>query len=305
MKILVTGSSGMVGTYLCEQLLREGHEVIGIDWKPNEWSRKVDGVTINIDLRDKSCILSVLPSDIDIIVHLAANARVNDLVFNPSLARDNFETLFNMLEYARENGIKRFMFASSREVYGNNSQVIHFEDEFRIKNCESPYAASKISGEAMINSYQQCYGVNFCIFRYSNIYGMYDKSNRVIPLFIGNCRADKDLIIFGKDKILDFIYIADAVRGTVLLLNEFDTVKNEAYNLATGYGVSLLELAKLIKAEMNSGSRICIKSLRTGEIDKGIADISKIKAVVGYTPKILIQEGIKKSIDWYRGNIYE
>ncbi len=303
MKILVTGSSGMVGTYLCRQLLREGHEVVGVDWKPNKWNKEVGAVTINIDLRDKARVLSVFPNDIDIIVHLAANTRVHDLVLNPSLARDNFETLFNILEYARESGIKRFMFASSREVYGSTSHNIHFEDETQIKNCESPYAASKISGEAIIYSYQQCYGIDFCIFRYSNIYGMYDKSNRVVPLFIKNCKIGENLIIFGKDKILDFTYITDAVDGTVLLLNKFDTVKNEIYNLATGYGVSLFELAKLIKAEMNSDSRICVRSSRIGEVAKDIADISKIKAVVEYTPKIFIREGIKKSIEWYQDNV--
>jgi len=294
----------MVGTYLCERLLKEGHDVIGVDWRPNKWNEGVNAITINIDLRDKARVLSVLPSGIDIIVHLAANARVHDLVLDPSLARDNFETLFSILEYARESGIKRFMFASSREVYGDTSQNIHFEGGVKIKNCKSPYAASKISGEAMIYSYQQCYRIDFCIFRYSNIYGMYDESNRVVPLFIKNCKIGEDLVIFGKNKILDFTYIVDAIDGTVLLLNKFNTIKNEVYNLATGYGVSLLELAKIIKAEMNSDSRICIGSSRIGEVTKDIADISKIKAVTGYNPKVFIQEGVKKSIKWYQGNIF-
>ena len=161
MKILVTGSSGTIGTHLCERLLKDGHEIVGADWKPNKWSEEVDAITINVDLRDRSCILSTLPKDIDFVVHLAANARVYDLVIDPFLARDNFETLFNTLEYARKNGITRFMFASSREVYGNTDCIIHSEDEALIKNCESPYVASKIGGEALVRSYQQCYGINF------------------------------------------------------------------------------------------------------------------------------------------------
>ncbi len=303
MKILLTGSSGTVGTHLCERLLQEGHEVIGVDWKLNKWNKEVDAITINIDLRDKSRVLSMLPKDVDIIIHFAANARVHDLVINPFLARDNFEILFNVLEYARENGIRRFMFASSREVYGNTDHIIHSEDEALTKNCESPYTASKIGGEAIVHSYQQCYGIDFCIFRYSNVYGMYDESNRIIPLFIRYCRANKDLTVFGEDKLLDFTYITDAVDGTILLLNKFDAVKNEVYNLATGEGTSLLGLAEFIKTEINSDNQIHVKSPRTGEVIKYIADISKIKLVIEYAPKVLIREGVKRSLEWYQNNV--
>jgi len=303
MKVLLTGSSGMIGTHLCEQLLKERHEVIGVDWKPNRWNKGVDAITINVDLRDKFRVLSILPKNIDIVIHLAANARVHDLVIDPSLARDNFEILFNTLEYARESGIKRFMFASSREVYGNTGHIIHSEDEVLTKNCESPYTASKIGGEALVHSYQQCYGIDFCIIRYSNVYGMYDESNRIIPLFIRRCKANEDLTVFGKDKLLDFTYITDAVDNTILLLNKFDAVKNEVYNLATGDGTSLLELAKLIKAETNSNSQIHVEPSKTGEVIKYIADISKIKSVIGYVPKVFIQEGVRRSLKWYRNNV--
>jgi nucleoside-diphosphate-sugar epimerase len=300
MKILVTGSSGMVGTHLCERLLREGHDVVGVDWKPNEWNKEVDALTLVVDLRDKANVLRVLPEDPDVIVHLAANARVHDLVVDPSLARDNFEILFNVLEYGRASSIKRFMFSSSREVYGNTGRTIHSEDEALSKNCESPYTASKIGGEALVHSYQQCYGIDFCIFRYSNVYGMYDRSNRIVPLFIKRCSANEELTVFGGDKLLDFTYITDAVDGTILLLNKFDSVKNEVYNLASGKGTPLLELAELIKSETNSNSQIQVEPSRIGEVVKYIADISKIKAAIEYVPKVSVQEGIKRALEWYR-----
>lgn len=303
MKILVTGSSGTIGTHLCERLLEEKHEVIGVDWKPNKWNKKVNTITINIDLRDKSRVLSVLPKNIDIVIHLAANARVHDLVIDPSLARDNFEILFNTLEYARKNDIKKFIFASSREVYGNANHIVYSEDEALIKNCESPYTASKLGGEALVHSYRRCYNIDFCILRYSNVYGMYDESDRIVPLFIKRCKTNEDLIIFGEDKLLDFTHITDVVDGTILLLNKFDTIKNEVYNLAAGDGVSLFELAETIKTEMNSNSQISIKSSRTGEVVKYIADILKIKMATGYMPKTFIREGIKQSLKWYRKNV--
>lgn len=293
----------MVGTHLCERLLENGHVVVGADWKPNEWNTEVNALTLDVDLRDKAEVLQVLPADPDIVIHLAANARVHDLVVDPSLARDNFETLFNTLEYARENGIKQFMYASSREVYGNTGRIVHSEIEALSKNSESPYTAVKIGGEALVHAYHQCYGINFCIFRYSNVYGMYDKSDRIVPLFIRRCRANDKLTVFGQDKLLDFTYVTDAVDGTILLLEQFKTTKNEVYNLASGKGTTLVELAELIKATIHSHSEIRFAPSRTGEVIKFIADISKIKRAVHYLPKVFIQEGITKSVEWYQGHV--
>jgi nucleoside-diphosphate-sugar epimerase len=105
-KILVTGSSGTIGTRLSEILLQKGYSVVGCDWKENKWNKQIDNLTVRIDLRDKEKVLSELPKDIDMVIHLAANARVYNLVKEPGMARDNFETLFNILEFARLNGIK-------------------------------------------------------------------------------------------------------------------------------------------------------------------------------------------------------
>ena len=158
-KILVTGSSGTIGTRLCEKFLENGFEVVGVDYRPNEWSEKIQSITIDIDLRNKDDVLNKLPKDFDVVIHLAANARVYNLVVDTSLARDNFETIYNVLEFTRINKIKKFMFASSREVYGNSKKILYREDESYVFNCESPYTASKIAGEALVHSYQECYGI--------------------------------------------------------------------------------------------------------------------------------------------------
>jgi len=301
-KILVTGSNGTIGTRLCERLLEKGFSVVGVDWRPNEWNKKVDDLTIDVDLRKKVDVLTMLPKDVDVIVHLAANARVYNLVVDPSLARDNFESLFNILEYARINNITRFMFSSSREVYGNSEKIIHHEDEAFVKNCESPYTASKIGGEALVHSYQQCYGIDIVIFRFSNVYGMYDGSDRVIPLYIELAKKGKDLIVFGKDKQLDFTYIDDCVDGIILGIDNFDKTKNQALNLAYGKGTTLLEVAQLIIELLKSKSKIIIKENRTGEVVRFIADVEKAKKILGYEPKVTIVEGMRKSLDWYSKN---
>lgn len=301
-KILVTGSNGTIGTELCLNLLAAGYEVVGADWRKNEWNKDVDALTINIDLRDKEAVLTQLPKDVDLIIHLAANARVYNLVVDPSLARDNFETTFNVLEHARGNNIGKVMFASSREVYGNSDKIVHAEDDSYVKNCESAYTASKIAGEALVHSYQQCYGINFVTFRFSNVYGKYDGSDRVIPLFISLCHENKDLTVFGEEKLLDFTYIDDVAAGITKVVQEFDSVKNTVYNLAYGEGTTILDVAKMIQEEMGVNNSIAVKDNRTGEVVKYIADISRAKKNFNYTPQVPIREGVKRAVAWYQEN---
>ncbi|MDA1208694.1 MAG: NAD-dependent epimerase/dehydratase family protein [bacterium] len=301
MKILVTGSSGTIGTRLCEKLMEANHEVVGADWEPNNWNPAIAKITINADLRDENAC-DVLPTDIELIIHLAANARVYELVENPDRARDNILSTFNTLEYARKNNIKKFMFASSREAYGNTDIEILSEDKADFANCESPYTASKISGEALTEAYKRCYGIDSIIFRFSNVYGMYDNSVRVVPLFIRQARAGETLTIFGKDKCLDFTYIDDTVHGIIQGVEKFDTAKNETYNLAYGEGATILHLAERIIELTGSTSTIELGDVRTGEIVKYTADISKAKKHLGFDPQISFDKGIEKAVEWYKEN---
>lgn len=297
--ILITGSSGTIGTRLCEKLLEKGQSVVGIDRKPDKWSEKINQLTILGDLLNKETLQKIPQKNFDVVVHLAANARVYNLVLDPILARDNFETTFNVLEFCRKNNIKKFIFASSREVYGNSQKIVYNEEETYVKHCESPYTASKIAGEAMVHAYCQCYGINFIIVRFSNVYGMYDESDRLIPLYIKLAKENQDLIVFGKEKMLDFTYIDDAVNGVMLCLEKFENVKNDVFNLASGKGIYISEVAQLVKKHTQSQSEIIIKENRIGEVVKFIADISKAKNMLGYEPQIVVEEGIKKSIEWY------
>jgi len=303
-KILVTGSSGTIGTRLSETLLKEGFDIVGVDKEPNTWNEEVQRKTIILDLRDKERVLRELPKDVDAVVHLAANARVYNLVIDPSLARDNFETVFNVLEFARQNSIKRFMFSSSREVYGNSEKIIHAEDDVHIDYCESPYTASKIGGEALVQSYRQCYGMETIIFRFSNVYGMYDQSDRVIPLFIKLCTEGKDLVVYGKEKLLDYTYIDDCVSGVVAALKEFLSINGQVYNIAYGKGTSIVDVAQLIQKRMQSKGEVRIEENRTGEVVRYIADVSKAKQSFGYEPKVPIEEGVNKTVDWYLKHLY-
>ncbi|MEA1979822.1 MAG: NAD-dependent epimerase/dehydratase family protein, partial [candidate division Zixibacteria bacterium] len=202
-KILITGSSGTIGSALCIKLATQKKKFIPLDIKPFLWDDKIDKKTIRFDLR-KSLTKTKLPFKPNMIIHLAANARVHDLVVNPKLALDNYMMTHNILEYARLNKIEKFIYASSREVYGESSKPKRKENDTHISNIKSPYTASKFGAEAMVHAYHECYGIKPVIIRFSNVYGRYDISERVVPLFIYYALRNRDIYIFGKGKKLDF-----------------------------------------------------------------------------------------------------
>ncbi len=304
MKILVTGSSGTIGTRLCEKLMETGHGVIGADWEPCKWNDAVEKIRLDIDLRDETeC--EKLPKDVDLVIHLAANARVYELVENPERALDNVLDTFNVLEHARKNDIKKILFASSRETYGNirlpDGQK-YTEDKAHFMTCESPYTASKIAGEAFFESYKRCYKLETVIIRFSNVYGMYDDSVRVVPLFFRQARDGETMTVFGRDKFLDFTYIDDAVDGVMKVVAQWDKAKNGTYNLAYGEGTSILHLAEKMKELLKSDAKIEVTDARTGEVTHYIADISKAQKTFGYDPKTSFEEGVVKRVEWYARN---
>ena len=318
MKILVTGSNGEIGTNLCLKLKKEGHEVFGIDKRKNSWTDNLEYSLL--DLSDKfsnfkkgfensrsKLKISFKP---DAVVHLAANAKVHELVENPSRAMDNIKITFNVLEYCRQNTVP-IIFASSREVYGdirrfNTNGRVTDEKKADFKFTESPYSESKISGEALIYSYAKCYNLPYLVFRFSNVYGRFDndleRMERVIPLFIKKINNKNKITIFGKNKILDFTYVDDCVNGIYsgvknLVLRE---VKNETINLAYGKGQSLLNLVEYIEDNLGKKANYKIKDTRIGEVAHYVADISKAKKLLNYNPKTSLKEGVKKTIDWWK-----
>jgi len=295
---LVTGASGTVGTALTKRLLETGFEVTGTDLRGNRWSAAVDDVTIEADLRDDAA-MARLPT-VDTIVHLAANARVHDLVLDPTRARDNFEMTFNILEHARETGVSNVILASSREVYGNRTEIVHDETDTYVDECESPYTASKIASESMLEAYAQCYDMDACILRFSNVYGRYDASDRVVPLFIARAHRDRPLPVYGPEKVLDFTHVDDCVDGVCRVLDRFEKARGTTFNIASGSGSSLLELAEAVIERTGSDAEIRVEASRTGEVAKYVADISKATKVLDYRPAYSLADGLAEAVEWYR-----
>ena len=201
--------------------MRDGHEVFGVDKRRNTWTDAFP--TLLQDLAGHYApypggINGVEYPETDLVVHLAAHAKVHQLVGEPHRALENAVMTFNVLEYARQGSIP-IVFSSSREVYGDVHRFEGYDERAAdFAYTESTYSASKIAGEAFIYSYARCYGLPYLVFRFSNVYGRYDndlhRMVRVIPLFIHSLSRGEPITIYGgRDKTLDFTYVDDCVDG--------------------------------------------------------------------------------------------
>ena len=310
MRILVTGSSGQIGTNLALRLQRDGHEVFGVDKRQNTWTDEFRYL-----LQDLAGHYSAFPNgingveypDVDLVVHLAAHAKVHQLVRHPQRALENAVMTFNVLEYVRQKQVP-MVFSSSREVYGD----VHRFDEYGegvadFAFTESTYSASKIAGEAFVYSYARCYGLRYLVFRFSNVYGRFDndlnRMVRVIPLFIHSMLRDEPITIYGgEEKTLDFTYIDDCIDGIAegILALADGRVVNQTINLAFGQGNTLVRCADLIAAELDVEPQVSIAPSLLGEVTHYVADLSRARELLGYSPKVPLDEGIARSVAWFR-----
>ncbi|KAA3631965.1 MAG: NAD(P)-dependent oxidoreductase [Calditrichaeota bacterium] len=298
--ILITGSSGTVGTALVKSLQSsKKYKLTLIDKKKSIWDESINKKTVFHDLT-KPIPKGIIGQKPDLIIHLAAHARVHDLVVDPQKALDNYLMTHNLLEFARMNNTKRFVFASSREVYGEStSKGKRKESSTHVTKIKSPYTASKFAAEALIHSYGECYGIKPVIVRLSNVYGKYDISERVIPLFIYYALRNRHIKVFGADKKLDFTYIDDVVTGFEQLIKQYDKIAPDTFNLSGGKGTTILDVAKTIVKSLDSKSKISITKKRVGEISQYIGDISNAHKKFGYTPKVLVTKGLQLNIEFY------
>ncbi len=307
MQVLITGSSGQIGTNLALRLLADGHQIFGVDKRPNEWTNAFQYVIqdLGAPYRDFNGGIGSVPYPRpDVVVHLAANAKVHELVTHPHRALENINLTYNVLEYCRAQHVP-IIFSSSREVYGDIHRYLTDEGQADFVYTESPYSASKIAGEAFIYSYARCYGLPYLIFRFSNVYGRYDndivRMERVIPLFIERMRLGQPVTVYGREKTLDFTYIDDCVEGIVRGIERLvgGTVTNQTINLAYGEGNTLVRMAELIAAALEVSPTIHVEpSKLPGEVSHYVANIGRARELLGYTPQVPLADGLQRAVAW-------
>ncbi len=311
MRILVTGSSGQIGTNLALKLIADGHTVFGVDKRLNTWWGDEKFPTMPQNLAGfyapyRGGINEIDYPEVDLVIHLAAHAKVHQLVRQPQRALENVMMTFNILEYCRALELP-LVFSSTREVYGD----VHRFDEYGeaaadFAFTESPYSASKISSEGFIYSYAKCYGLKYLVFRFSNVYGRYDtdlqRMERVLPLFMHQLSRGEPITVYGGDeKVLDFTYIDDCIDGIVRGVEGLGsgTVTNETINLAFGQGNTLVRAAELIAGALGVTPEIAYKPSLRGEVTHYVADVRKARALLDWQPRTPLDAGIPRAVEWF------
>ena len=315
MTVLITGAAGFIASHLSERLLAGGHEVVGLDnfddfYDPAIKKRNLEGVRdrdaftlVRGDIRDPE-VLASLPSDVDTIVHIAARAGVRPSIAHPVLYYDvNVTGTLRLLELARDRGIRRFLFASSSSVYGNNEKV-PFSEEDRVDNPISPYAATKKAGELLCHTYAHLYGIRCLCLRFFTVYGPRQRPDLAIHKFARLLEAGEEIPMFGDGTTQrDYTYIDDILDGVMGGLDWVGRAGEGAYeivNLGESRTIELKEMIRVIAQEMGVEPRIRQLPMQPGDVERTYADVTRARNLLGYDPTWEFRDGVRAFIRWLR-----
>ena len=300
-KILITGGAGFIGSHLSKILLDQDYSVTIVDNLSSGSIKNLSNVIkkielINTDILELEKIKPYIQKT-DCVVHLAGLSRVIPSINNPEMCFKNNVFGTEIIARLCSKYKKKLVFSSSREVYGNSTSLP--VSECHPLSPENPYGASKILGESIIQAYSRTFELNFVILRLANAYGIND-FDRVIPTFIENARNNKDIMIYGGEQVIDFIYIDDVIDAFIRCFDP--TINNKVFNIGSGVGTKLPALADLIIEMTSSKSRIVFQEMRRGEVDAYRADISMAKCHLNWEPQTTLYSGLKKIISEYQKN---
>ena len=296
MRILVTGGSGFIATPLIKHLLEKGYEIKVIDIKKPNLTHK------SLKFVNKS-ILDNITKDIkgcDAVFHFAALLGVDNSDKKPlDTMKINLEGSINVFKSAIDAGVKKMIYSSSSEVYGEPRELPIREDS--VKGPVSTYGVSKLASEIYAKAYNQEFGTDIKIVRFFNVYGPGQQENWVVPIFISKALRNEPIKVFGNgNQTRCFTYVEDIAEGVLKVFEKGGS--GEIYNIGNNQPTTILELAQIIKELTGSKSDILKAGfgketrLKEREIEYRIPDISKIKSL-GWQPRTMIKEGIKKILD--------
>lgn len=272
-RVLVTGGAGFIGKHLCQKLIEEGHKVKCIDnfyrfdkEKISKLQEEDNFESVEKDIRDREEIEPHF-QDVDHVVHLAAQSDVVGSLENKDYSFEtNVEGTWTVLRSAEENDIDRFLFASSREVYGDTEGKVSEDENMAPKNF---YGASKASAEMYLEQFEKYSNLETYALRLANVYGPGDK-NRVIPIFLEKAQNNETMELYGGDQALDFVWIEDVVEAFTQIIEEGSEYRK--INVGSGEGTSVRELAHLIKKITDSKSKIVEKKERGFDTQKFVSE---------------------------------
>lgn len=311
MKVLVTGAEGFIGSHLVEALVERGHEVRAFvlynsfnDWGWLEGCAAVAGGAVEIrtgDVRDPGCVREAVRG-CDAVLHLAALIAIPYSYQAPdSYVATNVTGTLNILQAARTEATSRVVVTSTSEVYGTAQQVPISESH--PLNAQSPYAATKIAADQMALAFHRSFGTPVTVLRPFNTFGPRQSARAVIPSIIAQIAAGKRTLSLGAIRpTRDFTYVGDTVEGFLACLHGAG-VEGATLNLGTGREISVGDLVGLIASRMGAEVQVELDRDRlrpdASEVERLLADNSRMQALTGWAPRVSLEEGIDRTIRWF------
>ena len=319
MTVLITGAAGFVGYHLSEALLARGQSVIGVDNLNDYYDPAIKQARLGklaehanfrftrLDLADDGALEAAVSYDeVTHIVHLAAQAGVRYSLENPrAYARSNISGHLNVLEFARHApNLEHMAYASSSSVYGERSNG-PFSESDRVRSPASLYAATKIGGEMLSESYARLYDIPLTGLRFFTVYGAMGRPDMAYWIFTEKILRGEPITIFaGGDMSRDFTYIDDITKGIAQLLPRApkldDGRRHTIYNLGNNTPTALMDLVSAVERACGVEAQKIYADKQPGDVSTTFADISRAQADFGYDPQTKIEDGIPVFVDWYR-----
>ena len=313
-RILVTGGAGFIGSHLVDRLLDGGDaRVTVVDNFSDFYDPAIKRANIapylateNFELVEADITDSRVMEDLfsrskfDCVVHLAARAGVRPSLEAPlAYETTNVRGTFNLLEAARRTEVPRFIFGSSSSVYGVNSRVPFSEDD-PVASPISPYAVTKIAGEAACHTYSHLYGLRIVCLRLFTVYGARQRPDLAIHKFARLISKGLPIPMFGDGTTRrDYTYIDDIIAGLIAAM-KYDDSSFEVINLGESRTVELRRLVELIEQALGKRAIIDHQPQQPGDVPVTFADVSKARRLLGYEPATQIEDGIQKFVEWFQ-----
>ncbi|MBC7419419.1 MAG: SDR family NAD(P)-dependent oxidoreductase [Bdellovibrio sp.] len=312
-KVLVTGAAGFIASQVCKVLAEQDVEVVAIDNMNDYYDvrlkeyrlqqiKQLKGLQFHkMDIEDQAALKFLFEQNkFDVVFNLAARAGVRYSMENPHIYMStNAQGSLNLLDLMQKYQVKKFVLASTSSLYAG--QKMPFSEDLAVNTPISPYAASKKAAEVMAYSYHYLYGIDVSIVRYFTVFGPAGRPDMSIFRFIKWIDSAEKLELFGDGgQSRDFTYVEDIARGTVLAAK---SVGYEVINLGGGQNpISLNTVISGIEKRLGKKAMIESKEFHIADIKETWADIAKAERLLGWKPKISFEEGLERTIQWYKEN---
>ena len=308
--ILVTGAAGFIGSWTAEALAKRGDRVVGIDnftpyydvtLKRARAKRLADRVPIEeCDITDQAAVRKVFDDHgVDRVCHLAAQAGVRYSLENP-FAYENANNLGTLvlLETCRDRGVRSFVYASSSSVYGGNTKI-PFAESDSVDRPVSLYAATKKYNELMAHTYHHLYGIRCTGLRFFTVYGPWGRPDMALFKFTEAILKGRPIDVYNHGKMKrDFTFITDIVDGVVAAVDK--SYAYEIFNLGNSQTVELSDFIACVEKELGAKAAKNLMPMQPGDVPETFADIEKPRRMLGFQPKVRIEEGVAKFVRWYK-----